>query len=406
MSTTGNNNYFFSNMDSKNMNHTKKPENVKQTSYVNKNNKFPILIEKGDNNYKYSSRDQYLNEERKENKNKNPIMLNKLNNKQIKEINKDEEYDKSIIIGTKRQLKDSKQINEDYIKEEVNIEEQLNQNYEKNIINSNQGEGYDTNIASSLNPGKCFIVMRTILYNLIRPVYLYLLAICIILCFPDYSDLPIMVSIIIYLIIIITSIIIEISEEKNAINNLIFFDQSSQYDKITNNNVIKIPGKNVQKNDILVIKKDTICPCDMIIIDSSANSLPLFFQSDYLTGDYGFTIRVIKKKLSKKFTEIKKTFDQYFSEFIKNLESEEIKKMLDEQKKIKQSQLIYKDFLERNDLMVPEEEEKKLEKERQKKLFESKFDPNNKIYEDLKRQEYYKYFYSKDIIIHQKKKKN
>ena len=373
------------------MNHTKKPENVKQTSYVNKNNKFPILIEKGDNNYKYSSRDQYLNEESKENKNKNSIMLNKLNNKQMKEIKKEEDYDKSIIIGTKRQLKESKQINEDYIKEEVNIEEQLNQNYEKNIINSNQGEGYDTNIASSLNPGKCFIVMRTILYNLIRPVYLYLLAICIILCFPDYSDLPIIVSMIIYLIIIITSIIIEINEEKNAINNLIFFDQSSQYDKITNNNVIKIPGKNVQKNDILVIKKDTICPCDMIIIDSSANSLPLFFQSDYLTGDYGFTIRVIKKKLSKKFTEIKKTFDQYFSEFIKNLESEEIKKMLDEQKKIKQSQLIYKDFLERNDLMVPEEEEKKLEKERQKKLFESKFDPNNKIYEDLKRQEYYKY---------------
>ena len=313
MSTTDNNNYFFSNMDSKNISSSKKPENIKQNSYVNKNNKFPILIEKGDNNYKYSSRDQYLNEERKEKKEKkNSIMLNKLNNKKMKEIKKEEDYDKSIIIGTKRQLKESKQINEDYIKEEVNIEEQLNQNYEKNIINSNQGEGYDTNIASSLNPGKCFIVMRTILYNLIRPVYLYLLAICIILCFPDYSDLPIMVSIIIYLIIIITSIIIEISEEKNAINNLIFFDQSSQYDKITNNNVIKIPGKNIQKNDILVIKKDTICPCDMIIIDSSANSLPLFFQSDYLTGDYSFTIRVIKKNYQKNSPKLKKHLTNIF----------------------------------------------------------------------------------------------
>ena len=292
MSTTGNNNYFFSNMDSKNMNHTKKPENVKQTSYVNKNNKFPILIEKGDNNYKYSSRDQYLNEERKEKKEKkNSIMLNKLNNKQMKEIKKEEDYDKSIIIGTKRQLKESKQINEDYIKEEVNIEEQLNQNYDKNMINSNIGEGCDTNIFSSINPSQCFIIMRTILYNLIRPIYLYLLVICIILSIPDYSDLPIIVSMLVYLIIIVTSIIIEITEEKNAINNLIFFDQSNQYFKITDNNVLKIPGKNIQKNDIIVVKKESICPCDMIIIDSSVNSLPLFFQSDYLTGDFNFTLK-------------------------------------------------------------------------------------------------------------------
>ena len=46
----------------------------------------------------------------------------------------------------------------------------------------------------------------------------------------------------------------------------------------------------------------------MIIIDSSVNSLPLFFQSDYLTGDFNFTVRLIKKNISKKFTEKKKNF--------------------------------------------------------------------------------------------------
>ena len=392
MSQGDDNNNFFTNIESKNMNLSKKPDNIKKTSFVNKTNKFPILIEKGDNNYKYSSKEQYFYEENKEDK--KPKMLNKLNNKLKEEMNKEEEeddYDRSIIIGTKRKLNESNQIDEEYIKEEINIEEQLNQNYDKNMINSNIGEGCDTNIFSSINPSQCFIIMRTILYNLIRPIYLYLLVICIILSIPDYSDLPIIVSMLVYLIIIITSIIIEIIEVKNAINNLIFFDQSNQYYKITDNNVLKIPGKNIQKNDIIVVKKESICPCDMIIIDSSVNCLPLFFQSDYLTGDFNFTVRLIKKNISKKFTEKKKIFDKNFAEFIKNIEDEEIQKMLEKKKNTKQSQLIYKDFLERNDLINIEEEEKKMEEERQKKLFEAKIDPNNKIYENLKQQEYYKY---------------
>ena len=373
MSQGDDNNNFFTNIESKNMNLSKKLDNIKKTSFVNKTNKFPILIEKGDNNYKYSSKEQYFYEENKEDK--KPKMLNKLNNKLKEEMNKEEEeddYDRSIIIGTKRKLNESNQIDEEYIKEEINIEEQLNQNYDKNMINSNIGEGCDTNIFSSINPSQCFIIMRTILYNLIRPIYLYLLVICIILSIPDYSDLPIIVSMLVYLIIIITSIIIEIIEEKNAINNLIFFDQSNQYYKITDNNVLKIPGKNIQKNDIIVVKKESICPCDMIIIDSSVNSLPLFFQSDYLTGDFNFTVRLIKKNISKKFTEIKKIFDKNFAEFIKNIEDEEIQKMLEKKKNTKQSQLIYKDFLERNDLINIEEEEKKMEEERQKNYLKQK----------------------------------
>jgi hypothetical protein len=88
---------------------------------------------------------------------------------------------------------------------------------------------------------------------------------------------------------------------------------------------------------------------------------------------------------------MKNIFTEQFSEFIKNLENEEIQKMLDEQKRIKKSKLIYRDFLERNGLINQEEELKRLEDEKQKKLNELKFDPNNKIYEELRYEEYYKY---------------
>ena len=88
MSQGDDNNNFFTNIESKNMNLSKKPDNIKKTSFVNKTNKFPILIEKGDNNYKYSSKEQYFDEENKEDK--KPKMLNKLNNKLKEEMNKEE----------------------------------------------------------------------------------------------------------------------------------------------------------------------------------------------------------------------------------------------------------------------------------------------------------------------------
>ena len=340
MSQTENNNHLLSNLEIKNMSVNRNPENRKQMTFSDNPSKYPILIQKGDNNYKYSSKKKVSNEEKKEDKiqiNANPISNNNYN---LNEIINEEDYDKSINIGTKRNLKESNQINEEDLKEELDIREKLGNEYEKNEINSNKGQGSNTNVVSELNPSICTIVLRTILYNLIRPIYIYLLIICIILCIPAYSDLPVIVSMLIYLIIICTSIVIEIIEEKKGINNLIFFDQDTQYEKITDNEVIKLPGKNIQKSDVIVVKKDSVVPCDMIIIDSSVNSLPLFFQSDSLTGDFNFGVRLIKKNFNEKFNEMKKTFGKKFSEFIKNLESEEIQKMLEDQKKIQKSQLI------------------------------------------------------------------
>ena len=387
--TENNSNDFFSSVKSKTLAQNRNIESRKQMTYADKKTKYPMLIQKDDNNYKYSSKMNGLIEEKKEEK--RPKNINKGNTYDVEEFNLDDDYDKSIHIGTKRNLKHSNKSDESGQKEEIDINEKLDKEYEKNEINDSKYEGYNSNTVSSINPGICKIILRTILYNLIRPIYIYLLVVCILLCIPDYSDLPIVVSMIIYLIIICTSIIIEIIEEKKAINNHIFFDQKTSYEKITDNKIIELPGKNIQKNDIIIVKKNKVCPCDMIILDSSVNSLPLFFQSDSLTGNFNFGVRLIKKNITEKFNVKKKIFEKQFSELINNLENEEIKKMLEEQKKIKRSQLVYKDFLERNGLINEDEEEKRKEDERQKKLNELKFDPNNKMYEDLRYQEYFKY---------------
>ena len=389
MSQTENNINNFSNLEDNQYFRNKNTSNKKNMTYSDNNTKFPMLIQKGDNNYKYSSKRKIFNEEKKESTNE--IKINKLDNYEINESNIEKELDKSINLDTKRNLKVSNHVIQEDINNNDETKEKLNKEYEKYEINQNKEEGNNTNIVSTLNPGICKIILRTILYNLIRPIYLYLFIICIILCIPDYSDLPVIVSMIIYLIILCTSIIIEIIEEKNGINNLIFLNQKNKYTKISDNRKLQILGKNIQKSDIIVVNKNMVCPSDMIIIDSSINSLPLFFQSDSLTGNFNFGVRLIKKNFSEKFLKMKNIFTEKFSEFIKNLENEEIQKMLDEQKRIKKSKLIYRDFLERNGLINQEEELKRLEDEKQKKLNELKFDPNNKIYEELRYEEYYKY---------------
>ena len=366
-----------------------KENKIKNQKKINNQGKYPLLIQKGDKKYKYSSKID------KEEKKEDIIEINKTKLKKKKE---DLNIDNDINYETTRNLK-TKTNEEDEVKEEKNEinKEILNNEFNKHEINYYKEENIDTNIITSFNPSLCSIVLRTILYNLIRPIYLYLLIISILLSIPDYSDLPIIVSIIIYLIIICTSIIIEIFEEKKGINNLILFDLKKIYEKISDKTVLKIPGKNVQKSDIIIVKKNTVCPCDMIIIDSSINSIPLFFQSDSLTGNFNFGVRLIKKNFLNKFSDLKKDFNPKFAEFVKNLEEEEIEKMLEEQKKVKKSQLVYRDFLERNGLINEEEEKKKAEEERQKKLNELKFDPNNKLYEDLKYKEYYKYLSENNI---------
>ena len=371
-------------------NQTKNKEVQKNINFSNNNN-YPVLIPKGDKNYKYFQKNKILSEEKKdEYPRKKPLKKNNI------EAN-DLTADKDMENDTKRNIKDSNQIIVNDIKDETNIREKLGTEYDKYEINSNKGEGNETNTNKSINPGTCTIILRTILYNFIRPIYLYLLIICILLCLPDYSDLPIIVSMIIYLIMILTSIIIEIIEEKNSRNNHIFNDVDTEYEKITDSTVMKLIGKNIQKNDIIILKKDCVCPCDMILIDSSVNGLPLFFQSDSLTGDFNFRARLIKNNFMKHFSQLKNDFEKIFIDFIQNMEREELKKWLDEQNNIKKSKLIYRDFLERNGLINELEEEKKKEDETQKKLNQLRFDPFSKIYEDLRYQEYFKYL-SEHII--------
>ena len=365
-------------------NQTKNKEVQKNINFSNNNN-YPVLIPKGDKNYKYFQKNKILSEEKKdEYPRKKPLKKNNI------EAN-DLTADKDMENDTKRNIKDSNQIIVNDIKDETNIREKLGTEYDKYEINSNKGEGNETNTNKSINPGTCTIILRTILYNFIRPIYLYLLVICILLCLPDYSDLPIIVSMIIYLIMLLTSIIIEIIEEKNSRNNHIFNDVDTEYEKITDSTVMKLIGKNIQKNDIIILKKDCVCPCDMILIDSSVNGLPLFFQSDSLTGDFNFRARLIKNNFMKHFSQLKNDFEKLFIDFIQNMEREELKKWLDEQNNIKKSKLIYRDFLERNGLINELEEEKKKEDETQKKLNQLRFDPFSKIYEDLRYQEYFKY---------------
>ena len=365
-------------------NQTKNKEVEKNINFSNNNN-YPVLIPKGDKNYKYFQKNKILSEEKKdEYPRKKPLKKNNI------EAN-DLTADKDMENETKRNIKDSNQIIVNDIKDETNIREKLGTEYDKYEINSNKGEGNETNTNRSINPGTCTIILRTILYNFIRPIYLYLLIICILLCLPDYSDLPIIVSMIIYLIMLLTSIIVEIIEEKNSRNNHIFNDVDTEYEKITDSTVMKLIGKNIQKNDIIILKKDCVCPCDMILIDSSVNGLPLFFQSDSLTGDFNFRARLIKNNFMKHFSQLKNDFEKLFIDFIQNMEREELKKWLDEQNNIKKSKLIYRDFLERNGLINELEEEKKKEDETQRKLNQLRFDPFSKIYEDLRYQEYFKY---------------
>ena len=299
-------------------------------------------------------------------------------------------------INTEKNLLNKKNNEKTEEKEETEeeksrkIQEKIKNEYEKYEINLNKEEGNNTNIVNSLHLSKLIIILRIILYNLIRPIYIYLLIVSILLCIPSYTDLPIIVSVIIYLIIICTSIVIEVMEETKAQNRNIFFDQKTKYCKITNNKILNVSGKNIQNGDIIAVKMGDFVPCDMIIIDSSINEIPLYFQSECLTGTFNFNVRLVKQNLLDKMLEIKNGFEPKFAEFIKNLQKEELEKMLEEQNKVRKSKKIYTEFLERNGILNEEEEMKKKEEEKQKRLMELRFDPNNKIYEELKNQEYYK----------------
>lgn len=284
---------------------------------------------------------------------------------------------------------------EDYDEVENEFEkkkqEKIDNDYDKYDINANSGEGSNSNECESLLASKCIIVLRVILYNLIRPIYLYFLIISIILIVPSYTDLSIPVSLVLYVVFIVTSIIIECVEEIKAQNKLIFLNEKTKIKKISKDSVLNISRKNVQMGDVIVIKNGDVCPADMVLIDSNVNSIPLYFESAALNGNFNYNVRLIKREILQKFTDVKKNFEKNFKIFFEKFRAEEIKKMEEEQKKIPQSHVVYKDFLERNGMMTKQEEDKKIADENQRVLNELQFDENNKLFEELKFKQYFKY---------------
>ena len=43
--------------------------------------------------------------------------------------------------------------------------------------------------------------------------------------------------------------------------------------------------------DVIVIKNGEICPADMILIDSNVNSIPLYFESAALNGNFNYNVK-------------------------------------------------------------------------------------------------------------------
>ena len=98
MSQTENNDHLFSNLEIKNISLNKNPENRKQMTFSDNPSKYPMLVPKGDKNYKYSSKKRVSNEEKKEDKTQ--INANPINNKNYNsnDINDEEDFDKSFNI--------------------------------------------------------------------------------------------------------------------------------------------------------------------------------------------------------------------------------------------------------------------------------------------------------------------
>jgi len=388
---------------------------------------FPILVPEGKENYtntqkkKLTSNTEEIKNNKKMKNNNSKGKINakknlKNNNSKLKVQNinnpNEDNIDTHNDIGksTSRNLRPEDEIlnnnkilsneNKDMIVEDYDEveneskkkeQENIDNDYEKYDINANSGEGSNSNECGSLLSSKCVIILRAILYNLIRPIYLYFLIISIILIVPSYTDLSIPVSLILYVVFIATSIIIECVEEIKAQNRLIFLNEKTKVKKISKDSVLSISSKNVQMGDVIVIKNGEVCPADMIIIDSNVNSIPLYFESASLNGNFNYNVRLIKREILHKFTTVKKNFEKNFKVFFEKFRTDEMKKMEEEQKKIPQSHVVYEDFLERNGMMTKQEEEKKIADENQRVLNELQFDENNKLFEELKFKQYFKY---------------
>ena len=172
----------------------------------------------------------------------------------------------------------------------------------------------------------------------------------------DYSDLEhgknIYIPFILYGVLVGICILIECVEEIKGQNRLIFFNEKIKYQKITNGKVLKIPGRNIQRGDVIVVNGGDPVPCDMIIVDSSVNTIPLYLSNETLTGNFNYSVRLIKKNIIQSFSKVKKIFRVRFTEFFKEYQEKERKRMEEEENKIPKSHIVYEDFLERNGIMT------------------------------------------------------
>ena len=293
--------------------------------------------ENGSQNIQQNNRNQY----KKENSElqNNYISFNKNNLDEIQK-DKNENIDKDKINSGDR-LKDATQnkktVENSFFQETNRVLSSSTQNLNtlKNTAEF-KVDDYDTlpfgdeysnsnsNTIPNLNHSNtCSLICKIILYNIIRPIYIYLLIVCIFLCFSQYSDLPYFISIILYLIILLTSIIIEIVEVKSNDKTQTITDENTKYQTIKNGKIIPKLSKDIVPGDILILNNNQIAPCDLILIDSF-DERPLYFQNVTLNGSYQCDLKLIHSNIVQRFVSIKNDFSSYFKEFLKKVNLKEL----------------------------------------------------------------------------------
>ena len=380
--------------------------------YQENRKNYPILVPSGKENYNEKEIEEETKENKRDNKkNSKNVNSNYKRKKKSDIINTENDIQKSTNRNLQTEREEDEEIskgNKSKIKiedfdnaseEEKKLKKKINKDYKKYKINEYTDEGINSNDCGSLLPSKFVIFLRAVLYNLVRPIYIYLLIISIILWYKNdnnehpYSDLDKCpyVPFLIYLAMIITSIIIECVEQCKAQNRLIFFDDNVKYQKLSSGRILNIKGRNIQRGDVIIVNSGDPVPCDMIIVDSSINSVPLYFISEALTGNFNYSVRLIKKNIIDSFMRMKKAFRVRFNEFFRDFQQQERERIREEESKMGKSQAIYEDFLERNGIMTQQEEQRKIQNENRRILSILKNNQNTKSFEKLKHEQYLKY---------------
>jgi len=387
----------------------------KNSNSLDQNQKdYPILVPCGKENYNEKDFEEETKEMGKENrKNKKNFNSNYKRKKKSDIINTDDDNQKTTNRKLEtdqddeipRENKDKMKMEDfDNNSEEEKKKKKINREYKKYKISDYSDEGSGSNDCGSLLPSKCTIVLRAILYNLSRPIYIYLLFISILTMIPKneendekkyrFTDLDkntCFIPFLIYIVMMLTSIIIECVEEFKAQNRLIFLDDKVEYQKISNGRVLKVKGKNIQRGDVIIVNAGDPVPCDMIIVDSSINSIPLYFTSASLTGTFDYNVRLIKNNIIQSFIRMKKNFKERFNQYFKDFQEQERERIREEESKVQKGQIVYEDFLERNGIMTKEEEQRKIQEENRKILSILKNNQSTKSLENLKYTHYLKF---------------